>query len=52
MSVRRAKTQISIGILPVSQESSQRAQWVTKDSNFLHADSEDTDQTELMPRLI
>ena len=52
MSVRRAKTQISLDITSVSQKSSQYAQWVAKGSNFLHADSEDTDQTELMPRLI
>ena len=28
------------------------AQWVTKDPKFLHRDSEDSDQTELMHRLI
>ena len=27
-------------------------QWVAKDPSFLHADSEDSDQTERMPRLI
>ena len=36
MSVRPAKTQISLGI---------RAQWVAKDTRFLHADSKDSDQT-------
>ena len=33
-------------------ESSQCAQWVAKDPSFLHADSEDSDQTGRMPRLI
>ena len=28
------------------------AQWVAKDQCFLHADSEDSDQTGRMPRLI
>ena len=28
------------------------AQWVAEDSMFLHADSEDSDQTGRMPRLI
>ena len=28
------------------------AQWVAKDPSFLHADSEDSDQTGRMPRLI
>ena len=41
MSVRPAKTQISLGIRPVWSESSLCAQWVAKDPNFLHADSED-----------
>ena len=48
MSVRLAKTQIS----PVWSESSLCAQWVAKDPSFLHADSEDSDQTGRMPRLI
>ena len=48
MSVRPAKTQIS----PVWSESSLCAQWVAKDPSFLHADSEYSDQTGLMPRLI
>ena len=47
-----AKTQISLGIRPVWSESSQCAQWVTEDPLFLHADSEDSDQTGRMPRLI
>ena len=38
VSVRTAKTQIW-------SESSLCAQWVAKDPSFLHADSEDTDQT-------
>ena len=41
MSVRQAKTQISLGIRPVWSESSLFAQWVAKDPSFLHADSED-----------
>ena len=52
MSVRPAKTQISLGIRPVWSESSLSAQWVAKDPSFLHADSEDSDQTRRMPRLI
>ena len=44
MSVRPAKTQISLGQL--------RTQWTAKDPRFLHADSEDCDQTGWMPRLI
>ena len=45
MSMRPAKTQISLGIRPVWSESSLCAQWVAKDPSFLHADSEDSDQT-------
>ena len=52
MSVRQAKTQISLGIRPVWSESSLCAHWVAKDPSFLHADSEDTDQSGRMPRLI
>ena len=52
MSVRPAKTQISLAIRPVWSESSLCAQWVAKDPRFLHADSEDSDQTGQMPRLI
>ena len=33
-------------------ESSLCAQWVAKDPSFLHADSDDSDQTGRMPRLI
>ena len=35
-----------------SDQSSICAQWVAKDPRFLHADSEDSDQTGWMPRLI
>ena len=52
MSVRPAKTQISLGIHPVWSESSLCTQWVAKDPMFLHADSEDSDQTGQTPRLI
>ena len=52
MSVRPARTQISLGICPVWSEPSLCAQWVAKDPSFLHADSEDSDQTGRMPRLI
>ena len=52
MTVRPAKTQISLGIRPVWSESSLCAHWVAKGPSFLHADSEDTVQTERMPRLI
>ena len=50
--VRPAKTQISLGICPVWSESSLCAQWVAKDPSFLNADSEDSDKTGRMPRLI
>ena len=52
MSVRPAKTQISLGIRPVWSESSLCAQWIAKGPMFLHADSTDSDQTGRMPRLI
>ena len=52
MSVRPAKTQISLGIRPVWSESLLCIQWVAKDPSFLHVDSEDSDQTGRMPRLI
>ena len=52
MTVRQAKIQISMGIRPVWSESSMWAQWVAKDPSFLHADSEYSDQTWRMPRLI
>ena len=41
MTLRPAKTQISLGIRPVWSESSLWSQWVAKDPSFLHADSED-----------
>ena len=52
MIVHPAKTQISLGIHPVSLESSLCAQWVAKDPRFLHADNEDSDLIGRMPRLI
>ena len=48
--LRPVKTQISLGIRPIWSESS-GAQWVAKDSSFLHADSKDSDQTGRTPRL-
>ena len=50
--VRPAKTQISLGIRPVWSESSLCALWVAKDPMLLHVNSEDSDQTGRMPRLI
>ena len=52
MSVRPAKTQISLGIRPVWSEPSLCAQWVAKGPSFLYVDSEDSDQIGRMPRLI
>ena len=61
MTLHPAKTQISLGIHPVWLElgihpvwleSSLCTQWVAKDPSFLHVDSEDSDQTGQMPRLI
>ena len=52
VSVRPAKTQISLGIRPVWSDYSLCAQWVAKDPSFLRADSEDSDQTGRMPRRI
>ena len=49
MSVRLAKTQVSLGIRQVLSASSLCAQWVAKDPSFLHADSEDSDQTGRCP---
>ena len=42
LGIRPAKTQISLGIRPVWSESSMYAYWVAKDPRFLHADSEDS----------
>ena len=50
--VPTGKAQISLGIHPVWSESSLCAQRVAKDPRFLHADSEDSDQTGQLPRLI
>ena len=50
--VRPAETQISLGNRPVWSESSLCTQWVAKVLSFFHADSEDSDQTGQMPRLI
>ena len=52
VTVRLAKTQISLGIRPVWSESSLCTQWVAKDPSYLHADNEDVDQTGRMPRLV
>ena len=49
VTVHPAKTQISLGICPVWSEYSPCAQWVAKDPRFLHADSDDSDQTGQMP---
>ena len=51
VTVRPANTQISLGIRPVWSESSLCSQWVAKHPSFLHAGSEDSDQTGRMPRL-
>ena len=51
MSVRPAKTQISLGIRQVWSELLLCAQSVANDPRFLRADSEDSNQTGLMPRL-
>ena len=52
VSMRPAKTQISLGIRTIWSESLLCAQWVAKDPNFFHADSKDFGQTGRMPRLI
>ena len=52
MTVRTAKTQINLGICSVWSESSLCTQWVAKEPSFFHADSEDSDQTGQIPRLI
>ena len=41
-----------MGICPVLSESSRCAQWVVKDPRLFQGDSEDSDQTGQMPRLI
>ena len=50
--VHPVTTQISLGICPVWSESSLCVHWVAKDPMFLHANSEDFDQTGRIPRLI
>ena len=50
--VRPAITQISLDIDQVWSESSMCAHSVTRDSSFLHAYSEDSDQTGRIPSLI
>ena len=45
MTMRPAKTQINLGIHLVWSESLLCPHWVAKDPSFLHADSEDSDQT-------
>ena len=52
MTLRLAKNRISLGIRPVWSESSLCTQWVAKETSFFRADSEDSDQTGRMPRLI
>ena len=52
MSVRPAKTQISLHIRPVWSESLLCPLWVATNPRFLNADSEDSDQTGWMPRLV
>ena len=52
MTVRPAKTRISLGIRPVWSTSSLCTQWAAKGRSFLQADSKDSDQTGWMPRLI
>ena len=49
--VRPAKTQISLGIRPVWLVFAVRST-VDTEPSFLHADSEDSDQTGRMPRMI
>ena len=51
VSVRPAKTQISLGICPVWSESSLCGQWVHKDQAFFMQTAK-TDQTGRMPRVI
>ena len=52
MTVGPAKTHISLGIRPVWSVSLLCTQWIAKDPRFLYADSEDSDQSGRMPRLI
>ena len=50
MSVHPAKVLISLGI-PQSDQSLLYDQWASKDPSFLHMNSEDSNQTELVSRL-
>ena len=50
--VRPAKIQISLRIRAVWSESSLGAFWIAMDAKLLHADNENSDQTEWMRRLI
>ena len=52
MQVHPANTQTSLGIRPVWSESLLSTQWIAKDPSFIDADSEASDQTGQMPRLI
>ena len=52
MCVSQAKTQISLGVRKVCSESSISTALVTETPSFLHSNSEDRGQTELMPKLI
>ena len=49
MAVHPAKTQLSLGMCPVWSESLLCTRWVAKYLSFLHADSEDPDQTGQLP---
>ena len=50
--LRPAKLQISLRIRAVWSESSLGSFWIAKNTNFLHVDNEDSDQTAWMRRLI
>ena len=50
--LRPVKTRINLGIRQVWSKTSLCAQSVAKDTSFIYADSEDSDQTGRMPRLI
>ena len=50
--VCKAMTQISLGIHIVLWESLLWDQWVTKEQSVLHVDRQDSDQSEMMSRLI
>ena len=50
--VRPVKAQISLGIRPVLSESSLSAEWIAKDPSLIQANSEDSDLTGQMSRLI